>query len=65
MLKLRGLLFWSKNMKTTTIATTEANAVKTLIDAGFLPKEVSEISDLETLKTIFTELKPASNSTVS
>jgi hypothetical protein len=65
MLKLRGLLFWSKNMKTTPIATSETDAIKTLIDAGFLPKEVSEIGDREALQTIFTDLKSASNSTVS
>jgi hypothetical protein len=52
-------------MKSTPIATTKTDAIKTLIDAGFLPKEVSEIGDRKTLQTIFTDLKPASNSTVS
>lgn len=46
-------------MKTTPIATTETDAIKTLIDAGFLPKGVSEIGDRETMQTIFAELKPA------
>lgn len=52
-------------MKTTPIATAESDAIKTLIDAGFLPKEVTEISERETLQTIFIDLKPVSNSTVS
>lgn len=45
-------------MKTAPIATTETEAIKTLVQAGFLPKETVEISDRETLQTIFTDLKP-------
>ena len=51
-------------MKTTPIATSEINAIKTLVQAGFLPKEVLGINDRETVQKIFAELKPASNSTV-
>ena len=51
-------------MKTTPIATAEIEAIKTLVQAGFLPKETVEIGDRETVQKIFAELKPASNSTV-
>jgi hypothetical protein len=52
-------------MKTTPIATTESDAIKTLAQAGFLPKETVEINDRETMQKIFAKLKPTSDSTVS